>query len=438
MFKQAPQVKIWSNWAKTVQAQPQYFYAPSSEESLQKLVLDAVKKNIRMRVVGSGHSFTALCASDSCIISLENLHGIKNIDHAKQRLEVWAGTSIKALGKLAHELGLAQENLGDIDAQSIAGATATGTHGTGLQFGGLSTQITAFNLLTAQGEILRCSAEERPEYFQAGRISLGALGIITSIELQLRPNYKLHYQSDKTQVPTLLENLESYKKQNRNFEFYWFPYTQTVQTKCSNETEKPVKDKAWLKQWQQNIIENKLLEQLCRLGRRFPSLYQRLNRLMAAGIGKEDRINYSHLIYATPREVRFKEMEYNVPQEAFTEVFRELMALMERKQYPVFFPIECRFVRGDEVWLSPSYGRDSAYLALHVYQGTPHEAYFADAEALFQRYEGRPHWGKMHGASESYFEKTYPKWQDFKRVRQALDPNNFWVNDYLKTLFSLD
>lgn len=431
------QKKIWKNWAGNVSCQPADIFHPRTEAELKELVDRARRENRQIRVVGSGHSFTPIVATEGFLIGMGKLQGAISIDKNLKQATVWAGTTINALGKLLHEAGLAQVNLGDIDSQSIAGATSTGTHGTGVNLGGISTQIVALRLLTAGGEFLDCSANQNADVFAAARISIGTLGIITQFTLQLRDSYKLEYKVKKGDFEHTLQNLETYKSENRNFEFYWFPYTETVQLKISNETDAPVQDSAFKKYINQTIMENKIFGLVCRFGRSFQSNYRRINKLLAWTIGDEKRVNYSHLIYASKREVRFKEMEYNIPAEHFPSLLREIKAMMEEKKYPVFFPIECRWTQQDDIWLSPSYGRDSAYIAFHVFQNTAHEAYFADMEALCMRYGGRPHWGKMHSRKAENLQNAYPKFQDFAALRQQLDPNGLFLNAHTRQLFGL-
>jgi FAD-linked oxidoreductase len=428
---------LWENWAGNVQCRPQAILHPKNEEEIVQILRKAQAEGRRVRVVGSGHSFTPLAQTEDYLLTLQNLQGIIESNAEERTATVWAGTTINALGKLLHSLGLAQENLGDIDKQSIAGATATGTHGTGIQFGGLSTQIQAFSLLTAKGELIHCNAQSHPDLFQAGRVSLGALGIITRVKLRLVPSYKLEYIAKKGDLHETLNRLEEYKTQHRNFEYYWFPYTKTVQLKFSNETDLPVKDSAFFKQFNQIFLENKVLGALCNLGKSLKSSYKTINRMMAMGVGSERKVNFSHLVYASVRDVRFKEMEYNIPQAYFKEVMLKIEHRMKEQQYPVFFPIECRFSKADDIWLSPSYGRDSAYFALHVFKGTEHEPYFKDMEQLFMEYDGRPHWGKMHYRSHENLITTYPKWQAFLDLRQSLDPDGLFLNPYLEQMFGL-
>lgn len=427
---------VWKNWAGNVHASPLAIHEPKNEEELQQVLAAAQQEGKRIKVLGSGHSFTPIAASDEYMLSLRRMQGLISIDREAMQVEVYAGTTIQNLGELLAKEGLAQENLGDIDVQSIAGACSTGTHGTGIAFGTLATQIRGFRILAASGEYLDCSELENPEVFAAGRIGLGALGIITRVRLQVRKAYKLELQSQKARLDEVLERVEEYKQNYRNFEFFWMPYTNTVQLKLSQETEAEVDDPAW-KKAVNNFLENKVLSLLCRFGRRFPSRYRLVNRLIAWGIGKGRKVNYSHRVFASVREVKFKEMEYNIPAEHFVDVLQKLRELMEQAEYPVFFPIECRWVKGDDIWLSPAYGRNSAYIALHVFEGREHEAYFAAAEKLFKAYGGRPHWGKMHQRKAKDLALAYPKWQDFLALRQRLDPQGYWLNPHLQELFAL-
>lgn len=428
----------WTNWARNVACQPADILHPRSEEEIIAILQRARKEGRRVRMVGSGHSFTPLAETSDYLVTLQNMQGVLHVDKARKQARLWAGTTINALGKLLHAEGLGQINLGDIDKQSIAGATSTGTHGTGVLFGGISTQIVALRLITASGEVLECSQEDaNTDLFNAARVALGALGIVTQVTLQLQDSYKLDYRTDKASLEDTLQNLERYKAENRNFEFYWFPYTDTVQLKFSNETDAPVKDSGLKKFINQSVLENGVFGLICRFGRSFQGNYRRINRLLAGFIGKEQRINYSHLIYASPRNVRFKEMEYNVPAEHFPALVRAIREKMEKEQYRVFFPLECRWTRADDIWLSPSHGRDSAYIAFHVYEGTEHEAYFGDMEALCMQYDGRPHWGKMHTRTAANLATTYPRWADFLALREQLDPDRLLTNPYLEKVFGV-
>ena len=248
---------------------------------------------------------------------------------------------------------------------------------------------------------------------------------------------KLVFVAEKADFETTLLNLESYKKNNRNFEFYWFPHTDTVQLKFNNETQEPIKDNPVSRYINQNIMENTVFSLICGVGKLFKNSYRRISKIIAWGVGKEERINQSWAIFASPRRVKFREMEYNIPAEHFAAVIREVKSYLEKENMPIFFPLECRWAQADDIWLSPAFGRDSAYIAFHVYKGIDCEPYFKAMEAICNRYEGRPHWGKMHTRQAADLEKLYPKWADFQQIRERLDPQGLFLNPYLAAMLGL-
>jgi len=333
---------------------------------------------------------------------------------------------------------VAQENLGDIDVQSISGAISTGTHGTGVRFGTLSTQVEDFTLVTASGEVLECSPERNPDIFKAAQVSLGALGIIAKVTLRVVPAKRLHYRGYRKKLSDCLANLEQYKQENSHFEFFWFPYTDGVQAKFLNETTDPTSKSSLWGDFNKIVLENGVywvLSESCRL---IPRLCKTVCRISTRSIANIDEIDYSHRVFTTPRLVRFQEMEYSIPAEHLSSVLNEIRECIEKYQFRVHFPVECRFVQADDIWLSPAYQRDSAYVAVHMYRGMPYRSYFQHIEEIFKRYQGRPHWGKMHTRTPVELSALYPRWYDFQRIRATLDPQGMFLNDYLRALFGAD
>ncbi|MBK9452195.1 MAG: FAD-binding protein [Bacteroidetes bacterium] len=425
----------WSNWSGSVRFQPNEILYPENEAEVAAIVKRCAAEGKRIRTVGAAHSFTRLIETGDVLISLDKMSGIISVDKEKHTAVVWAGTRLRDFGPLAHAEGLALVNQGDIDVQSVAGAFSTGTHGTGLEFGTLSTCILGLTLVTANGEILQVNAKENAHLLPAVRISLGCLGIITRMELQLRPIYKLKYVAKKAKLDDVLAQLEDYKTRNRNFEFYWFPFTQTVQTKETNITDEPPK-KSGIGKWLNDILlENGVFWILSKKARFFPFLAKTAAKFSAWGVSGSTNTNWSHLVYATKRLVRFQEMEYNLPTENFIPALKEIVALIEQKNFRVHFPLECRWAAPDDNWLSPAQGRHSSYIAVHMYKGMPHRAYFDALETILKKYGGRPHWGKMHTQTADSLAKLYPNWADFHRVRKELDPKGVFLNDYLKGMF---
>ena len=427
----------WANWARTVKCRAACLFYPKTEDELKNIVLQAVQEGKTIRVVGEGHSFSPLIETDAYIVSLRCLSGLIAVDKEAQIATAWAGMSIKNCNQALYEQGMAMINLGDIDVQSLAGATATGTHGTGMEFGNLSSEIVSFRLLTASGEFLDCSAEQNSDIFAAGRIGLGVLGIITQITFNIIPAYKLEYISKAGLFEETMPQIAQYNQENRNFEYYYFPYSDTLQLKISNVTDKPIKHNPVLAYLNDVVMENTVFGLVTKIGSIFPALKKVISRSIAQTFPKGTTIHYSHKVYATVRQVRFKEMEYNIPLEYFDACMREVKATIEAQDFFVFFPIECRFVKGDDCWLSPAYQRNSAYIAVHTLPTMSHQPYFDAMEAIFKRYNGRPHWGKMHTRSAVDLAPAYERWDDFLALRAQLDPQGLFLNPYTKRLFGL-
>lgn len=427
---------LWKNWSGQHQFQPQQWNQPSSTEEIQKLVQNLLAENRSVRVTGSAHSFSPLVPGSYGLIGLDNLRGV--VDHGSDWAWVNAGTKLHELGAALNEIGLAQENLGDIDVQSIAGSLSTGTHGTGTQFGNLATQIEAMEIIDGHGQIQTIDSDSPQEVYQSARLALGSMGIISKLKLRLIPAYKLKFSTGKESLKEVLHNYPAYNRDNRNFEFYWFPFSGMVQTKFSNTSTEAIKENSRLAYLSDVVLENylfKILSEACRI---FPSLCPSVSKLSAWGVSTSSKINWSHKVYALPRLVRFNEMEYNIPAEAFSEVVERMQSRIKREKFRVHFPIECRFVKGDDLWLSPAYQRESAYIAIHMYKGMPFQEYFEAMEEIFSEYEGRPHWGKMHNKDADYFRRVYPRFDDFLEQRSKFDPKEIFVNDHLRKIFGLN
>ena len=423
------------NWSGYLTWDPKKILFPESEKEIQNIVKKALEEDQKIRVMGSGHSFTPVSATNDILISLDNYQGLISSDKENLTATVKGGTKLFLLNQLLHEQGMAMENLGDIDQQSIAGAISTGTHGTGISFGSLSTQVLRLSFINGLGEKVTCSKYENHELFKAAQISLGTLGIITELTLQCIPSYKLELIIDKT---TLKEILSSYKEviqNNRNFEYYWFPNTEYVMTKVCNVTDDPV-DKSGLKNYFQDyILENYAFKLICEFAKIFPSKSIWTSKFSAKTISYHRKVNYSHKVLVAPRLVKFNEMEYNVPLEAYEDVMKDVVKWINKNNKTVHFPIENRFVKGDDIYLSPSYKRDSAYIACHVYNKKEFTAFFTALEEIFLSYEGRPHFGKINQFNKELMNQCYPEFNTFCKLREENDPSNIFISDYMKTLF---
>lgn len=428
---------MWTNWSGNVSCPRARIVAPGSRAELARTLRDAAREGKTVRVAGAGHSFSPLVDTDGVILSLDRMQGLIDVDGAGLGARVQAGTRLATLGAALAGHGLAMENLGDINVQSIAGATSTGTHGTGIGFGNLSTQITGFKLMLADGSELEATPTTNPDVFAGGRIALGALGVLTELTLRLVPAYRLRQRRDRLGLEDCLARAGDIVAANRSFEFYWLPHTDTVLTKTWNTTDDPVDDLGWQRWLSDVVLENWAFGALCRLGRAAPSACPSISRFCASMVAPGTQVDASHASLATVRRVRFLEMEWALPAERGADALREIRSLIGRREFPLMFPLEYRWVRGDDLWLSPDHGRDSVHISLHQYTGMPFERYFDAAQAICLNHGGRPHWGKMHGLAARDLAPRYPHWHDFLALRERLDPKGLFLTPYLRRLFGV-
>lgn len=427
----------WRNWSGIVRSHPAVVARPQNEAELRKALADARAAGSSVRTVGSGHSFSPLCATDGTQIALDAMTGLTSVDTESGRVRVRAGTGLGALNATLAQHGLALENLGDIDVQTVAGALATGTHGTGAAFGSLATQITGMRLMRADGESLWLSEDEHTDTFRAARVHLGALGVVTEIELACVPAYNLRYRTFTADWDETLARLAEYRDNHRNFECYWFPYTDSFQIKLMDMTDAPAEPRGRWRGLQDMVVENGAFWALCQVARAFPSSCPTLCRIAAGGVPSHDQVAASHALYATTRMVRFDETEYSLPAEHLPDALTRIRDVIHRERFPVNFPLEIRFVAADDIPASPANGRASAYVAAHMYAGMPFADYFAALTDIFDDYGGRPHWGKWHDKTAAEFQRLYPDWQTFTDLRAAMDPDGLFLNDHLRRVFGV-
>ena len=427
----------WRNWSGRVRCRPARIMAPATEAELASLLQEADPRSGPVRVAGSGHSFTPLVATDGTMVSLRDLSGIVDHDDATGEATVYAGTTIHDLGPMLADLGLALENQGDIDAQAIAGAVGTGTHGTGADLGSVSTQVSGLRLIGAAGESIDCSATERPDLFNAARVSFGSLGVLSRLRLKLRPSYRLREKRWNLLFDEALERLDELAAASRHFEFFWFVYGDVVQVKTLEPTGDDTTPEGFSDWLNEMVLENGALWLFSNLCRFIPWLCEPLGRLSGKLGPVSTRVGQSHRIFPSRRLVRFNEMEYAVPRAALPDALREIAAFVRSKRIAVYFPIECRMVAADDIWLSPFYGRDSATIAVHRYAPTDYQIYFDGVEAIFRNHAGRPHWGKLHTLKAGDLAALYPQWQAFCDLRKEMDPSGLFLNPHLRDLFGV-
>lgn len=423
----------WQNWARSASVRPQAVERPSSIGAVVRAVEAAAARERRIKAVGSGHSFTGIAVASGVLVDLAALTGVVSVDRARSRVTLLAGTPLHAIPALLEPYGLAMQNLGDIDRQTIAGAISTGTHGTGAAFGGVATQVVGATLVTGTGELLRISDDENADLLPAIAIGLGALGILVEVTLQCVPRFVLEAVDRPEPLQDVLDDLPA-RLETDHFEFYWFASTEVALTKTNTRlpADAPLSPLPTFGKWfDETFMTNGVYRVVCATGAAVPAVVPSLSRLAVRMTGNRTYTDWSNRVFTQQRTVRFREMEYAVPLEQFRDAFGEVRALIARRGWKISFPLEVRFASADDRWLSTAYGRPSAYIALHRYWREDPTAYFTEVEKVLMEHGGRPHWGKMHTLDAAALSERYPRFGDFLAARDRLDPRGLFRNAYL-------
>jgi len=423
----------WSNWAGNQRMSPVRVIRPTSVDEIAAAVKQAAADGLRVKPIGAGHSFTAIGLTDGVQLDLSSYNALISADPASGLVTAQAGLRLHRLNALLAEVGLGMTNMGDIDVQTVSGAVSTGTHGTGRSSAGFAAQITGLELVLADGSIVSCSASERPEVFAAARVGLGALGVISTVTFQAEKAFLLSADERPMPLDDVLTGFSELVSTNEHFEFYWFPHTDVALTKRNNRVEGEARPLSRARAWvDDEMLSNGLFEVTCRLGARAPALIPRLNRVAARALSARTYVDAAPSVFTSPRRVRFCEMEYAIPRAALPTVFASLRTLPDKHGLRVSFPVEVRVAPADDVTLSTASGRDSAYIAVHMFRGTPYEPYFREVERLYDDVGGRPHWGKLHTLDADRLRTRYPRFDEFVALRDELDPERRFGNAYLE------
>ncbi|MFD4353134.1 D-arabinono-1,4-lactone oxidase [Nocardia sp. NPDC058518] len=428
----------WVNWAGEQRCAPAVVAAPRDVGELAAIVTEAAAAGRTVRVAGSGHSFTDAVLTDGTLVDLSGLDKVLDVYADTGLVRVEAGISLHAASPLLHGHGLAFPNLGDIDTQSLAGATATATHGTGARLRNISAALHSVEVLRADGTRVELNEQTDPDGWRAARVSVGALGIVTAATLQLEPSFVLECVERPVPLNEVLADIDEFADGSDHFEFFAFPHSETAMTKSIDRTESPEEPRGKVREWINDIlIANHVYDGMCRLGRRIPAAIPMIHRAATLAGSNNRQVDRSYRVFSTPRLVKFNEMEYAIPRAHAAEAIREILALGRRFGTPM--PIEVRWVAPDDAFLSPAGGRETCYIAVHQYQGMVWEPYFRACEAVFDAYDGRPHWGKHHFQTAETLRSRYPEWDRFTAVRRRFDPTGVFANDYVhRVLGSLD
>ncbi len=417
----------WQNWSGHQKAFPAERFSPKTEDQLAEYLK---KTSGGVRPVGAGHSFTALVPTEGTVLSTRHFNQVQADGDFSAR--VGAGVRLGSLAKQLHELGQALPNMPDINQQTVAGAFSTATHGTGVNYSAMHHYVDSLRLVTATGEVLDCSRRQHPEIFDAARVSLGSLGVITEYRLKNVAPYKLKRVTQMLPLEEVLDNFHALVAAHRNFEMYYIPHCDSALVITTDFSDEPVHPRG-------EDTDNDAVRELQTLRDYtawWPGLRRKLVSTVAAMSEKEENVDWWWNIYPSERAVRFNEMEYHLPEQEIVPALRKVREIVEQRHPDVFFPIEVRVVQEDDAWLSPFYQRASASLAVHRYYEEDFADYFAEIEPIYQTLAGRPHWGKLHTLEAAQLSRLYPKWREFNEVRRALDPVRSLLNKHLRAVFA--
>jgi FAD-linked oxidoreductase len=426
----------WTNWGGTYSCSPTRVESPTSEEEIVAIVRASAERGERVKVVGSGHSFTDIGCTDGCLIKLDNFNKVLEVDRDAATITAQAGITILQLSDALSHFGLAMENMGDVGYQTISGAISTATHGTGERFGNISSQVVAVSLVLANGDVMRCSVDQDREAFKAAQVGLGALGVISSVTLRCVPAYNIRSVQEPRKLDELLDQFDELCANNDHFELFWFPHTEWAQAITNTRTKEPPADgsrRSGFGAYVNDILlENHAFGMIQRAAQVRREWIPGLAAITAKTMSRKEMTDRSDRVFANTRLVRFAEMEYAVPRSQLIDAVRDIRAMIEMRRLLVSFPVEVRAVAQDDIPLSPASGRATGYIAVHVYHKFEYEPYFREVEAIMNAHEGRPHWGKLNFQTASSLRQRYPHWDAFITVRDRLDPHRVFGNAYLE------
>jgi FAD/FMN-containing dehydrogenase len=403
-------VATWTNWVGNESCSPTARAAPRTEDEVSSVVADAAARGLHVRVAGAGHSFTPVVATDGLLLDLRGLPGIRSIDPARRRVVVGPATTIGEFGEPLWQHGLSLVNQGDIVAQQIAGAVATATHGSGLRLGSFASGVRRLRLVTAAGEVTEIG-EEEPERLHAAQVAVGMLGVITELELEVAPAYRLSERVEHWSWDEAWEPFEELARAHRHYSFFWMPSDASAALYGLGEPGVALADRCHVK------------------------IYDEADASTPDSDEPRGRVGPAHIIYPMVYEPNFHELEYFVPFERGREALAAMRELMLASLPSSIFPMEVRTVGREEAFLSHSYHRDTVVISVSGMPGTGYGPYLRNVDRLLGEFDARVHWGKLHFLTREQLLARYPRAADFVELRRALDPDGVFLNDHLRPLF---
>lgn len=426
---------VFENWAGTVRARPAAVEAPSSEDEVAALVRYAADAGLGLKCVGAGHSWNDAACTEGILVHLDRCARVLEVDAERRRVTVEAGIRLKHLNAELARHGLGLRVLGSISEQSIAGATATATHGSGLKFGNISTSIVALRLVDGRGQVREIDARQ-PELLRAARVGLGALGVVTRVTLECEPLFNLEEQAEPLAFEVALERLPELLEQNDFLKLWWLPHTDFIQVYAANRTGSARTPKTLARRFDESALSRGVFAAALRVGRSRPGAIPALNRGVAQGIFRRTRrVDEAVRVFNVPQVPVHREMEYAVALEYGTAAMHALRDFIARERLRVNFIVEARFVAEDDNMMSPAHGRPSCQIGAYMFESDDIERYFSGFEQLMLPMGGRPHWGKEFSVRAAALREMYPDYERFNALRRELDPKGVFENDFVRRVF---
>ncbi|MCW2853960.1 MAG: FAD-linked oxidoreductase [Nocardioides sp.] len=426
----------WRNWSGLVTARPEHVVTPPDVGAVVAEVERARAAGTTVKMVGTGHSFTAIAAPEHTMLCPQGLTGIVAVDLDAMTVTALAGTRLKHFNAGLEALGLSLHNMGDIAEQTLAGAISTGTHGTGGVAAGLAAQVVGLELVTGTGEVLLATDTDNADVLAVARVGLGALGVITKVTFRVEPLFLLEATEQPMRWDEALASFDEMTAESHHVDMYWFPHSDRMLTKRNDRLDADLGEasplprlRGWL---DDELLANKAFGALTAAANLAPRVIPPMNRVNARLLGARTYSDVAHKVFVADRDVVFREMEYAVPREAGLSALREARAALDASDLTVSFPVEIRVAPADDIPLSTASGRDSFYLAFHTHRRADHTAYFALMEPIMRAHGGRPHWGKVHTRQADGLAPLYPRFEEFLAMRERLDPDRVFANGYLR------
>lgn len=434
----------FTNWSKTYSCCPELVFVPDSLDDLKEILHLAHLENKKVRVVGCGHSPSDLACTSGYLVNLKNFNRVLQVNKEQRTVKVEGGITITDMNHELAKHGLALSVTGSVSDLTLAGAISTGTHGSGLKYGTLSTYVISLEILASSGVIIEVSKATDIQLYLAACCGLGAFGIILTITYQCERSFLLELNQYACPLKQVLENIEVHLKSSDYFRFLWFPHTDGTVVYHVCRTKKKVTKQRWLSRWHSwfwdYFVGYYVLEFCYWISTFLPTVVPVINRTMYRMLccKAKHRVDTSYKIFNF--ECLFKQYvtEWAVPIERTAIVLYELQEWIAKNKFYAHFPVEVRFVKGDSLLISPAMGRDSCFINIIMYRPynkfVPYDKYWTAFEDIMMRHEGRPHWAKAHNVTSAQFNLMYPFFSRWRQLRKREDPTDTFVNGYLERI----